>query len=51
MTFSYRDPKEKAGGRPFFTVLGQKEFSVTYSDLELTWVEPDAAPQVRTSEV
>lgn len=51
MTFSYSDPKEKAGGRPFFTVLGQKEFSVTYSDLELTWVEPDAAPQVRTSEV
>lgn len=50
MTFSYSGPKEK-GGRPFFTVLGQKEASVTYGGLELTWVEPDAAPQVRTSEV
>lgn len=49
MTFSYSGPKEKGGGvRPFFTVLGQKESSVTYSDLELTWVEPDAAADIRT---
>lgn len=48
MTFSYSGPKEKGGVKPFFTVLGQKESSVTYSDLELTWVERDAAPDVRT---